>query len=77
MFHVVRFLLLSRKRLHVQWISIYRRTHLEAAGYIGCFDSRSVPFSMDKTAKNGTYNVFYVRFSTFIRMEIGTDWKLK
>ena len=49
----------------------------EAAGGIGYFDFRSVPFSMNKHAKNGTCNVFYVPFSTFSRMENRTDWNSK
>ena len=71
------FPLISRKRFHVQRRSIYPQTRLEKAGDIGYFNFRSVPFSMDKNAKNGARNVVYVPFSTFLRMENGTDWKLR
>ena len=58
-------------------IWIYPQTRLKAAGDIGYFDFRSVPFFMNKNLKNGTCNVLYVPFFTFSRMENGTDWKLK
>ena len=67
-FHVVRFPLISQKRFHVQWRSIYPQTRLGKAVDIGYFNFRSVPFSMDKNAKNGTCNVFYVSFSCWSRL---------
>ena len=70
------FPLISRKRFHVQWRSIYHWKAIEKAGDIGWFDFQSIPLSTVKNVKNGTCKIFYVRFFTFLTMENGTDWKL-